>query len=96
MCPCPFYELVHYGKKTFDIKLKEYSKKQTIVNCSFDIYTYIESLSPSLTNWNFQTTSTKGYIHINKNIMKTYLYKDGFMGTELGGETNYTPSKMFI
>lgn len=50
MCPCPFYELVHYGKKTFDIKLKEYSKKQTIVNCSFDIYTYIESLSPSLTN----------------------------------------------
>lgn len=25
--------------------------------------------------------------------MKTYLNKDGFMGTELGGETNYTPSK---
>lgn len=48
---------------TFDIKLKEYSKKQSIVYCNFDIYMYIESLAPSLTNFNFQTTSTKGYIH---------------------------------
>lgn len=45
---------------TFDIKLKEYSKKQSIVHCNFDIYMYTESLAPSLTNFNFQTTSTKG------------------------------------
>lgn len=48
---------------TFDIKLKEYSKKQSIVYFNFDIYMYTESLAPSLTNFNFQTTSTKGYIH---------------------------------
>lgn len=51
--------------KHFKKKLKEYSIKQTIVYCSFDIYMYmyIESLAPSLTNQNFQTASTKGYIH---------------------------------
>lgn len=79
---------------TFDIKLKEYSKKQSIVYCNFDIYMYIESLAPSLTNFNFQTTSTKGYIHsyiLTKISWRHYLQKDGFMGTELGGKTNFTP-----
>lgn len=33
---------------------------------------------------------------MNKNIMKIYLYKDGFMGIELGGEINYILLKMFI
>lgn len=38
--------------KNFKKNLKEYSIKQTIVYCSFDIYMYmyIESLAPSLTN----------------------------------------------